>query len=114
MLLSRLNLIAFAGLQMSVSGTRREALAAGAAAAGVAAALPLRAEAKSVWPSNKAPIITMFDGRGCSEHKNREYTGAKTGTMDDEMCIKVQFERLPADETYAFGVLKEVLSQLKK
>jgi hypothetical protein len=101
-------------MSLSNGQTRREAIGAAAAGAAVVTALPLSANAKSVWPSNKAPIITMFDGRGCTEHKNREYTGPKTGGIEDELCVKVQFERIQADETNAFGILKEVLSQLKK
>ena len=102
----------FSSLQMS-SANRRETLA-GAAAGAAVVALPLRAHAKSVWPSNKAPIITIFDARGCNEHKNREYTGPKAGNNNDDMCVKVQFERIQADEGTAFQILKESLSELKK
>ena len=37
----------------------------------------------------RAPVITVFDHRGCTAHKNAEYTGPKTGDQDDEMCVKV-------------------------
>nr|7SUT_C Chain C, HaPE645 alpha-2 subunit [Hemiselmis andersenii]7SUT_G Chain G, HaPE645 alpha-2 subunit [Hemiselmis andersenii] len=61
----------------------------------------------------RAPIITVFDARGCREHKNREYKGPKTGTQDDEMCVKVQYEKIAACEDTAFIVLKECLSEMK-
>ena len=31
----------------------------------------------------RAPIITVFDHRGCTARKNVEYTGRKTGDQDD-------------------------------
>ena len=37
----------------------------------------------------KAPVITVFDHRGCTAHTNKEYTGGKSGDQDDEMCVKV-------------------------
>jgi hypothetical protein len=101
-------------VQMSLSNgqTRREAIGAAAAGAAVVTAMPLSASAKN--GILKAPIITMFDGRGCTEHKNREYTGPRNGGIEDELCVKVQYETIRSDETNAFGILKEVLSQLKK
>jgi hypothetical protein len=61
---------------MSVSANRREAVAGAAAAAVVAPMLrPSSVEARDKFL--RAPVITMFDGRGCREHLNIEYTGPK-------------------------------------
>jgi len=55
----------------------------------------------------------VFDHRGCKRGVgDKEYTGPKAGTKDDQMCIKVQFSKvvgLNADE-----VLRETLAVLKK
>jgi hypothetical protein len=40
--------------------------------------------------SGRAPVITVFDHRGCSAHKNAEYKGPKANGMEDEQCVKVQ------------------------
>jgi hypothetical protein len=62
--------------QMSVSANRREAVAGAAAAAVVAPMLrPESAEARDKFL--RAPVITMFDGRGCKDHLNLEYTGPR-------------------------------------
>ncbi len=39
--------------------------------------------------------ITIFDNRGCTQHKNKEYGGPKAGTADDEMVVKVSNEKIP-------------------
>ena len=39
--------------------------------------------------------ITIFDNRGCTQHKNKEYAGPKTGGEDDEMVVKVSNEKIP-------------------
>jgi hypothetical protein len=40
--------------------------------------------------SGRAPVITIFDHRGCNRGgPNKEYTGPKSGDSDDEMCVKV-------------------------
>jgi hypothetical protein len=38
--------------------------------------------------------ITIFDNRGCTQHKNKEYGGPKAGTADDEMVVKVSNEKI--------------------
>merc|ERR1712127_906347 len=40
--------------------------------------------------SGRAPVITVFDHRGCTAHKNTDYTGPKANGMEDEQCVKVQ------------------------
>jgi chromosomal replication initiation ATPase DnaA len=43
--------------------------------------------------SGKAPVITVFDHRGCTAHKNDQYTGPKANGMEDEQCVKVAEKR---------------------
>jgi hypothetical protein len=86
---------------------RRQAVQVAAAAA---VALPLAANAycdnagvkctTDQINKNAAPIITVFDHRGCAEHVNKEYTGPKAGNENDEMSIKVKpwIHVKPADE----------------
>ena len=96
---------------MSMETGRRQVVQAGAAAA-VAAPL-LRgtpAEAK-MDKSGRAPVITIFDHRGCNRGgANKEYTGAKAGGQDDEMCVKVSSEKVAASEAKAATMLAEALS----
>ena len=45
--------------------------------------------------------ITIFDNRGCTQHKNKEYSGPKTGNKEqDELVVKVSNEKIlyPTDE----------------
>ena len=62
----------------------------------------------------RASIITVFDHRGCTQHKNTEYTGRKTGDQDDEMLVKVQSVKVSVDSNVAAAVLKDSLSTLPK
>ena len=50
--------------------------------------------------------ITIFDNRGCTQHKNKEYGGPKAGTADDEMVVKVSNEKIPYPTA---DVVEEVL-----
>ena len=95
---------------MSLSGTRRQALA-GAAAGAVA--LPLASNA-AIRKDQKAPVITIFDARGCKDHANKEYTGPKAGDMNDDQCVKVTMETIKVGDDVAGLVLKECLSELKR
>ena len=96
---------------MSMETGRRQVVQAGAAAA-VAAPL-LRgtpAEAK-MDKSGRAPVITIFDHRGCNRGgANKEYTGAKSNDKDDEMCVKVQSNKIAASEARAAAQLAEAIS----
>ena len=94
---------------MTVSANRRQALA-GAAAAGIA--LPLAANAKMAKDS-KAPVVTVFDARGCADHKNTQYTGAKAGGMEDDQCVKLSMDAVKVGDDVAAKVLTEVLGNLK-
>jgi len=61
--------------------------------------------------NGKAPVITIFDHRGCQRGgPNKEYTGAKAGNQDDEMCVKVQSSVIPASESRAAAQLAESIS----
>jgi hypothetical protein len=85
---------------MSMDMGRREIVKAGAAAAAVAPLLrPTEADAmltaqkgkfcaegRSNGSCNSAPIITIFDHRGCSRGgPNSEYRGKQSGDQDDEV-----------------------------
>lgn len=99
---------------MSLQGTRRQALA-GAAAAGVAMPLVANAfPAKIVGGNIPAPVVQIFDARGCTEHQNKEYRGPLTNGPDDEMCVKVSMMNIKVDSDVANLVLKECLSELKR
>jgi len=81
---------------MSMETGRRELLKAGAAAA-VAAPLLRPNQADAAWSGpnfgskhGTAPIITIFDHRGCQRGgANTEYSGAKANGQDDEMLVKI-------------------------
>ena len=96
---------------MSMETGRRQVVQAGAAAA-VAAPL-LRgspAEAK-MDKSGRAPVITILDHRGCNRGgPNKEYTGAKANSQDDEMCVKVQSVKIAASDARASAQLLEAIS----
>ena len=68
----------------------------------------------SMDKSARAPIITIFDHRGCSKHTNKEYTGRLTGGQDDEMCIKVTAAKIIGEKNVADKVLADSLSTLRK
>ena len=58
-----------------------------------------------------APVITVFDHRGCKRGgPDKEYTGAKANSKDDEMCVKVQVAKIAGPN--ADAVLQQTLSVL--
>ena len=63
--------------------------------------------------SAKAPVITVFDHRGCSRAP-KEYTGAKAGGKDDEMMVKAQSVKIEVSQGTAESVLASSLSLMKK
>ena len=110
---------------MSMDTGRREIVKAGSAAALAAPLLRSKpAEASNFRPGfpGIAPVITIFDHRGCNSHSNTEYTGeaAKKGKDDkgkdlpffneDEMLVKLKTQRIPTNERYAAAVLQETIS----
>lgn len=64
--------------------------------------------------SARAPLITVFDHRGCSRHLNAEYKGKLTGDQDDEMCVKVQTAKIATSTGLAEKVLADSLNTLKR
>ena len=61
--------------------------------------------------SGKAPVITIFDHRGCKRGgPDAEYKGAKANSKDDEMCVKVQSAKITGPN--ADAVLQQTLSVL--
>nr|CAC33093.1 phycoerythrin alpha-subunit 2 [Rhodomonas sp. CS24] len=63
--------------------------------------------------SAKAPVITIFDHRGCSRAP-KEYTGAKAGGKDDEMMVKAQSVKIEVSSGTAEGVLATALGKMSK
>jgi len=119
------------GLRMSAAATRRDVSIAGAASVAFGAVAPASAQirkgAKKLTPkrigsdrmpaANYAPVITIFDHRGC-QRKGTEYKGDPSGGQDDEMMVKVSQTQLniasPAFKELANSVLAASLSTLKK
>ena len=62
--------------------------------------------------SGRAPVVTVFDHRGCTAHKNTDYTGPKANGMEDEQCVKVQSVKISGPD--AETVLRDSLATLKK
>jgi len=61
--------------------------------------------------NGKAPVITIFDHRGCNRGgPNKEYTGAKANNADDEMLVKVQSLVIAKSESRAIAQLQESIS----
>nr|AGR45598.1 phycoerythrin alpha subunit L1 [Chroomonas sp. M1627] len=89
---------------MSLSANRRQVIA-GAGAAVVAAPLASNAAIKK---DQKAPIITIFDNRGCEVKKNN-YSGAKANGMEDDQCVKLTMETITVSETTAAKKLQEFI-----
>ena len=44
---------------------------------------------------NFAPMITIFDERGCTNRVAGEYKGAKSGDYNDELAVKVAIPSIP-------------------
>ena len=94
---------------MSMETGRRQVVQAGAAAATVAPLLRSKpAEASNFRPGfpGRAPVITVFDHRGCTSHSNVEYTGEPAKRADakdkkfkyngeDEMLVREKPFGLP-------------------
>ena len=61
--------------------------------------------------SGRAPVVTLFDHRGCSR-KNSEYAGSKSNSMEDEQCVKVQSVKILGPD--AANVLRDSLCLMSK
>mmetsp|Transcript_52023 Transcript_52023/g.106022 ORF Transcript_52023/g.106022 Transcript_52023/m.106022 type:complete len:109 (-) Transcript_52023:69-395(-) len=60
----------------------------------------------------RAPVVTVFDHRGCSRGP-KEYSGNKADAKEDEMLIKVSFQKIQIAEGTAVDVLQQTLSSFK-
>ena len=96
---------------MSMETGRRQVVQAGAAAAVAAPLLRANPAEATMDKSGRAPVITIFDHRGCNRGgANKEYTGAKANGQDDEMCVKVQSSKIAASDARAAAQLAEAIS----
>jgi len=96
---------------MSMETGRRQVVQAGAAAAVAAPLLRANPAAAGMDKSGRAPVITIFDHRGCQRGgANKEYTGAKASGQDDEMLVKVQSVKIAASDARAAAQLAESIS----
>ena len=100
------------GLRMSAAPSRREVVQAGATAAAIAPFVQTGAASASMDKSGRAPVLTIFDHRGCGR-PTKEYTGAKSNDKNDQMCIKAQSVKISVSEQTAAKLLQEALSQMK-
>ncbi len=65
--------------------------------------------------SSRAPVITVFDHRGCVRgKKDSEYTGKKSGDANDEMCVKIDFAKININTAAAIQVTAETLGVMTK
>ena len=66
-------------------------------------------DSRSFWRNNYiVQQVVVHDERGCLRPRN-EYTGAKSGTEDDEMCVQVKSKAIAANTRLA----EEILSEFK-
>merc|ERR1711966_85419 len=97
---------------MSMNMDRRQ----GVQSAAIAGVVPfLGSSAANAAPKMEAdsyaPIVTVFDARGCPRGGS-EYSGERAGDQDDDMAVKVASRKIPADLDYAATVRKETLAVL--
>ena len=94
---------------MSMGLSRRQTIQTGAAAAAVVPFLrnsPASAEGNAI-----APVITVFDHRGCQRGApDTEYKGLKAKGPDDEMCVKLQMSKISVSKEAAVKALQEFIS----
>ncbi len=94
---------------------RRQVVQTGAAAAAVAPFLQSLPASANLDKSARAPVITIFDHRGCKRGgPDGEYKGLKANSKDDEMCVKVQSSKISVSEAEAAKALQEFISFTSK
>ena len=94
---------------------RRQVVQTGAAAAAVAPFLQSLPAGATYDKSGKAPVITVFDHRGCRRGgPDAEYKGLKANSKDDEMCVKVELSKITVTEAEAAKALQEFISFTSK
>jgi len=90
---------------------RRQVVQAGAAAAVAAPLLRANPAAAKYDQSGRAPLITIFDHRGCQRGSdNKEYVGEKSGDSDDEMLVKVANPIVQVSAARATRMTQEAIS----
>ena len=100
-------LIASASAFSPMMSVGRQEVVRSAAAAVAAPLLRSNPAAAKMDKSNKAPEIVIMDHRGCSRKAGGEYTGAKAGDMNDEMCVKVSMSKVEGGSLNALSLLKK-------
>ncbi len=97
-----------------MDASRRQVVQAGAAAAAVTPFLASQpAAAKVNSPADEyAPVITVFDHRGCSRAP-KEYNGIKAQAMEDEMLVKVQSMKISVPESAGGAFIDEVIALIR-
>ena len=95
--------------QMSLSANRRQAIA-GAAAGAIALPLAANAGSLSRGYDNRAPVIELFDSRGCEVKTHNEAQGVRNGDMEDEQCVKVSMQIIKVSEVTAGKKRQEYVS----
>jgi len=106
---------ALSGLRMSAGASRREVVQAGAAAAAVTPFLGSKAafaEKPRMEADSYAPVVTIFDHRGCTRAA-KEYNGPKANDQEDGMCVKVQSVQLKVSEATAASFLQEIVAVIR-
>ena len=94
---------------------RRQVVQTGAAAAAVAAFLQSLPASAGMDKSARAPVISIFDHRGCKRGgPDAEYKGAKANSKDDEMCVKVQSSKISVSEAEAAKALEQFINFTSK
>jgi hypothetical protein len=99
---------------MSMETGRRQVIQAGAAAAVAAPLLRANPASAGMDKSARAPSITVLDHRGCTAHDNKEYTGEKANSQDDEMCVVVRNPKVTVSQSEAAKFLQQVISYQAK
>eukprot|EP00286_Rhodomonas_abbreviata_P024385 CAMPEP_0181314860 /NCGR_PEP_ID=MMETSP1101-20121128/15051_1 /TAXON_ID=46948 /ORGANISM="Rhodomonas abbreviata, Strain Caron Lab Isolate" /LENGTH=122 /DNA_ID=CAMNT_0023421997 /DNA_START=22 /DNA_END=390 /DNA_ORIENTATION=+ len=96
---------------MSLQAGRREVVQTAAAGAAIAPFIAGSPAVASMDKGATAPVVTIFDHRGCSRQP-KEYTGPKSGDQDDSMLVKAQSLKITVSEATAAKLLQENLSSM--
>nr|AHH29965.1 phycoerythrin alpha-subunit 1 [Proteomonas sulcata] len=103
---------AAAYVPMAMNLDRRAVVQTGAATAAVTPFLQGKAASADMDKSAKAPIITIFDHRGCPRAPKEGNT--KSGSQDDEMMVKVASATIKVSEDSAAAKLQEFIGFKEK
>jgi len=93
------------------TAVERSIVQAGVAAAVAAPLLRANPAAAGMDRSGRAPVITIFDHRGCQRGSaNGEYKGPAANDQDDEMLVKVENPVIKVGDAKATRQLAESIS----